>query len=217
MKGCGVADNFLSGDWWTSVSTLIARFFSLAPGRSCFWLNKRGTCLFITSIFLHQECPKTFTLWSSGAGEVLVRLEWMLSSFLGFCEASGVQLMPSGAEFPHRSICCLQNLAHLWDPTAGLGLSCIKFHKEVWVKVSSLGVAELLKMCLALYVWVIPTSPSTRAVRSAITQDNRSHSEQNVDVFYRELFYNPFSIGSIDWCPCTPVICRIRMGFGCCN
>lgn len=48
--------------------------------------------------------------------------------------------------------------------------------------VSSLGVAELLKMCSALYVWVILNSPSRRAVRSAITQDSRSDSEQSMDI-----------------------------------
>jgi len=50
-------------------------------------------------------------------------------------------------------ICCLQNFAHLWDPIAGLSLSCIKFHMEALLfKVLSPGVAKLLKMCLALYM-----------------------------------------------------------------
>lgn len=87
----------------------------------------------------------------------------------------------------------------------------IKFQEEVWIKVSSLCVAELLKVFSALLVWVIPTSPSTRAVRSAISQDSRSDSEQSMD---KELFYIPFSISSTDWCPRSSVICMIQVGFG---
>lgn len=54
--------------------------------------------------------------------------------------------------------------------------------EAVLSKVLSPGVAELLKMCLALSMGVIPTSPSSAAERSAGTAGNRSHGEQSAGV-----------------------------------
>jgi len=41
-------------------------------------------------------------------------------------------------------------------------------------KVLSLGVAKLLKMCLALYMWVIATSPSVRAEKCYYSGQQKS-------------------------------------------
>lgn len=166
----------LSEDWWTSVCTLRARLLGLALGRLCLWLGRRVTCLLIAKCFF-PHARKTLP-WSSNH---IAGLNAVLFPRF-FCEATGVQSMPSGAEFYHRSIAC-RTVAHLWDPIASLCLSCVKFHKgTLLVKDLSPGVAKLLKMCLSLLTWVIPTSSSTRATSSAVTQGNTSHSEQNTDM-----------------------------------
>lgn len=206
VQDCDVPDGSfrisLSGGWWTSMCALRARLLVLVLGS--IWPGRRGTYLFITSgSLLTPGIPCDFqpvilrsseTAWRSNHKAAVNAV--LLPRFLWGCW---------GAVNALRSwitpwVCCLQNLAHLWDPIAGLSLSCIKFHMEILLlKVLSPGVPKLLKMCLALYMWVIPTSPSMRPERSAIiTQGNRSQSEQNTDVLHKELFCKPFSINSTD-------------------